>query len=92
MENEKDVSFIHKEYYKNRIENTIEKLNRVGISGYYSDNGNVAVNRVLELIDDALLYNEKHYKNSQRIVAFGDSQTLHEISLFENLVFVPVLP
>lgn len=85
MENEKDISFIQTEYYKNRIETTIEKLKRVGISGYYSNNCQDAVLKVLELIDDALLYNGKHYKNSQRIIGFGDSQTLHEISLFESV-------
>lgn len=85
MENEKDITFIRKEYYKNRIETTIEKLNRVGISAYYSDNSKDAVIRVIELIDDALLYNETHYQNSHRIIGFGDSQTLHEISLFESV-------
>ena len=30
MDNEKDITFIQKEYYKNRIEHTIEKLKRGG--------------------------------------------------------------
>ena len=85
MENEKDVSCIQKEYYKNRIETTIEKLKHVGISGYYSDNSEDAVLKVIGLIAEAMLYNENHYKKSQRIIGFGDSQTLHDISLFDSV-------
>jgi len=34
-------------------------------------------------MDDFLEYNKEHYTNSQRIIGFGDSQTLHEIDLIE---------
>ena len=30
-------------------------------------------------------YNESHYHKSRRIIGFGDSQTLHEISLYEDV-------
>lgn len=36
-------------------------------------------------MDDCLQYNKEHYTNSSRIIGFGDSQTLHEIDLFETV-------
>lgn len=85
MDNEKDITFIQKEYYKNRIEYTIERLKRTGINACYSDDKRSAIQQIISLIDDCLIYNESHYKKSNRTIGFGDSQTLHELSLFESV-------
>ncbi len=85
MDNEKDISRIQKEYHKNRIEMVINRLKRVGVSGWYSDDHQSAVELVIKLIDESLIYNKTHYKQSHRIIGLGDSQTMHEISLLESV-------
>ena len=38
---------------------------------------------MLSLIPELMDYNKTHYKNSNRLIGFGDSQTLHELSVFD---------
>lgn len=85
FDNEKNTHDIHKEYHKNRIEATIEKLKRGGIKSWYADDKDSAVALILSIINDCISYNEEHYHKSRRIIGFGDSQTLHEISLFDSV-------
>ena len=64
---------VKKDYYKIKAENLIKNFSKRNIEGFYCENSEQAVEKVLELMD------------TETSVSWGGSMTLKEIGLFDEL-------
>lgn len=85
MQNEKSIDKQVNQYYAVKIQSVISKLFKCGINGYYVEDKLTGCNLIIELINELLTYNREHYENASNIIGIADSQTLHEISIFDSL-------
>jgi len=84
MENEKSIVIQEKKFFKSKIETCIKEFKKRNINAYYAEDRNDAKMQVLSLIEE-LLEETKAYSDSN-VLGVADSQSLHEISLFDTLM------
>lgn len=84
MKNEKDISRQEKKIYQNKINSLISVFQKKNISAYYADDLEDARNVVIDLIRN---FSFPVSRKSGKCINIGiaDSQTLHQINLFEAL-------